>query len=90
MVGEQIQIAREKLQTARAQMTGNLRIREKLFSANPGILANFQIGKRVREQIQSVTGATAANPTPRTKKGGGGERVFIDRPKGPKERVIVV
>ena len=88
MVGEKIQQAREQVQAMRGQIMGGLRLGDKLFSSNPGILANFQAGKRVQERLRTIRGAAVAPSDTRTKVGG--EKVFIDRPKGIKERVIVV
>jgi len=88
MVGENIQMAREKLQSAKGQLMGNFNLGGKLFSSNPGILTNFQVGKRVQERISAVRG-TRYTPAARTKKGGE-KGVLSDNPLGVKERVIVV
>ncbi|GAI31178.1 unnamed protein product [marine sediment metagenome] len=88
MVGEKIQQAREQLQSMRGQMMNGLKLGGNLFSSNPGILTNFQAGKRVQERLSAIRGAAVSPPDTRPKVGG--EKVFIDRPKGVKERVIIV
>ena len=89
MVGENIQKVKEQLQSMRGQMMGGLGLGNKLFSSNPGILSNFQAGKRIQERLQAVRGTRYPSPPTRTKKGGE-PQVFIDRPKRVGERVIVV
>lgn len=77
----------------RGQLMNGLKIGDKLFSSNPGILSNFQLGKRIQERVQTIKG-TAIYPLTggRTRKRGGGQKVFIDSPKGAgiREKVIVV
>ncbi len=99
MIGESIQMARERIQTARSQiMTRNnpgvfsdIRSRVQnlqLLKSNPGILSNMKIGRRIQESISAIRG-TRYLSSPRSKKGGE-KGVFTDKPAGIKERVIVV
>lgn len=55
MVGENIQMLRERVQSVRGQ-AGGLKLGDKLFSSNPGILSGFPMGKRISERVQSVRG----------------------------------
>ncbi|GAH49830.1 unnamed protein product, partial [marine sediment metagenome] len=78
MVGENIQKAREYAQSMREQMMGGLGLGGKLFSSNPGILSNFQLGKRIQERIQTIKGGAISPLTSgRTKKEE--EKISIDR-----------
>lgn len=52
MVGENIQRAREQIQSVRGQFN----LINKLTSSNPGILTNFPMGKRISERVQSIRG----------------------------------
>ncbi|GAH47882.1 unnamed protein product [marine sediment metagenome] len=90
MVGEYIQKTREQLQLMRGQLMGGLKLGDNLFASNPGILANFQLGKRIQERVQTLKG-TAIYPLTggRTRKRGSGQKVFIDSP-GASERFISV
>lgn len=72
----------------RGQMMGGLRLGNTLFSSNPGILSNFQVGKRIQERMQTVRRTANLSPAARTKVGG--QKVFVDRTKGVNERFISV
>lgn len=93
MVGENLQKFRDQIQATRSQITGDLRIGEKIsgmriLGGNPGMLGNIQVGKRLRERLQSVKGAAMYPPAARTKVGG--EKTVIDRPTVTGKKVIVV
>ena len=88
MVGENIQMMKDKLQTTRSQIMGGQSVMErvqgmKLFGGNPGILSNFQIGKNVQNRLQSIRRAGIAG-------GSGGSRVVRDEPANVGRKVVSV